>query len=153
MVWRMIKSYVPMLGNDFRRLYTELKGEHEARAETCYSYASKILSNLLGALFIRKRFSANVKSDVSIPYYTTPHHSTPHPKHNVPYHTIPYHTIPYHTIPYHTIPYHTIPYHTIPYHYNPIYTTPHPTTLHHSTPQPNNAIPDHTMCVRVSAVS
>ena len=64
MVWRMIKSYVPMLGNGFRKLYTELKGEHEARAETCYSYTSKILSNLLGALFIRKRFSANVKSDV-----------------------------------------------------------------------------------------
>ena len=64
-VWRMIKSYVPMLGNDFRKMYTKLKGEPESRAETCYSYTSKILSNLLGALFIRKRFSSKVKSDVS----------------------------------------------------------------------------------------
>ena len=55
-----------MLGNDFRRMYNKLKGEHESRAETCYSYTSKILSNLLGALFIRKRFSPKVKTDVSI---------------------------------------------------------------------------------------
>ena len=55
-----------MLGNDFRKMYTQLKGVEESRAETCYSYTSKILSNLLGALFIRKRFSAEVKSDVSI---------------------------------------------------------------------------------------
>ncbi|XP_028406854.1 neprilysin-4-like [Dendronephthya gigantea] len=64
MVWRMIKSYVPMLGNDFRRMYSQLKGVRESRAETCYSYTSKILSNLLGSLFIRKRFSPKVKSDV-----------------------------------------------------------------------------------------
>ncbi|XP_046863061.1 endothelin-converting enzyme 2-like [Xenia sp. Carnegie-2017] len=63
-VWRMIKSYVPMLGNDFRKLYSKLKGDHESRSETCYTYTSKMLSNLLGALFIRKRFSAKVKSDV-----------------------------------------------------------------------------------------
>ena len=65
MVWRMIKSYVPMLGNDFRKMYLQLKGKEVSRAETCYSYTSKILSNLLGALFIRKRFSAKVKTDVS----------------------------------------------------------------------------------------
>jgi predicted metalloendopeptidase len=74
MVWRMIKSYVPMLGNDFRSLYTKLKGEREDRAETCYSYTSKILSNLLGALFIRKRFSPDVKSDVST-VNITPYHA------------------------------------------------------------------------------
>ena len=55
-----------MLGNDFRRMYSDLKGVRESRVETCYSYTSKILSNLLGALFIRKRFSSDVKSDVSI---------------------------------------------------------------------------------------
>jgi predicted metalloendopeptidase len=65
MVWRMIKSYIPLLDNDFRKLYTQLKGKIESRAETCYSYTSKTLSNLLGALFIRKRFSAKVKTDVS----------------------------------------------------------------------------------------
>lgn len=55
-----------MLGNDFRKLYSKLKGEHESRSETCYTHTSKMLSNLLGALFIRKRFSAKVKSDVSL---------------------------------------------------------------------------------------
>ncbi|CAB4013611.1 endothelin-converting enzyme 1-like [Paramuricea clavata] len=64
MVWRMIKSYIPLLSNDFRKLYTRLKGKTESRAETCYSYTSNRLSNLLGALFIRKRFSAKVKTDV-----------------------------------------------------------------------------------------
>jgi hypothetical protein len=54
-----------MLGNDFRKMYLQLKGKEVSRAETCYSYTSKILSNLLGALFIRKRFSAKVKTDVS----------------------------------------------------------------------------------------
>ena len=60
-----------MLGKGFRRMYSELKSVRESRADTCYSYTSKILSNLLGALFIRKRFSSDVKSDVSIQFYSS----------------------------------------------------------------------------------
>ena len=67
MVWRMIKSFVPMLDRDFRKMYNLLKlgkEEEESRVDVCFSYANKILSNLVGALFLKKQFSANAKSDV-----------------------------------------------------------------------------------------
>lgn len=55
-----------MLGSNFRELYEHLKGKTTSRAETCYLYTNKILANLLGALFIRERFTPKIKSDVSI---------------------------------------------------------------------------------------
>lgn len=63
-----------MLDQDFRRIYNSLKlgkEEDESRVDVCYAYTSKILSNLLGALFIRKRFSPETKSDVRAEYSLT----------------------------------------------------------------------------------
>ena len=65
----MIKPMVPTLDNDFRKLYNQIKlgkDVEDSRVDECYSFTSKILSNLLGALFLKKRFTAETKADVCI---------------------------------------------------------------------------------------
>lgn len=62
-----------MLDQDFRKMYNLLKlgkDEEESRVDVCFSYTNKILSNLVGALFLKKRFSPNAKSDVRSSLFT-----------------------------------------------------------------------------------
>ncbi|XP_065645197.1 endothelin-converting enzyme 2 isoform X2 [Hydra vulgaris] len=70
MAWRMVKDMVPFLSEDFTNAYNKFRSELtgstiiKSREDICYKYTDEILGPLMGALFIRNKFSPEDKSEV-----------------------------------------------------------------------------------------